>query len=413
MWDWADPEGSERRFRAVGTPEAMTQVARALGLRKRFGEAHKLLDAIDGAEPLVVARLALERGRLHSDLGEQEQALRCFKDALNIAGDAKADYYAVDAAHMIAICENNLEAHRSAIEMAMNSDDRRAQTWDASLLNNLGWSHFESGDYDNALECFQSALQTRVARGETHRSHVAEWCVARALRALERYDEALDILYPLLEKASTDGYIYDEIGECLFAKGNIEASRPYFDAAARLLPPEGDATRRRAELGRAGSFAKVGKNEITLTRAFSVDNDRLWAHIVGQQMLPKWLGTVTNEAGAAGHESLKRGMTFDLQIDNDASDVVRCEVEEFIYPRKLVINWNDTKLTITTVEGTLTLTHDGIDDPAMYGAAWHSAIDLLSHVMAGGSRTTFQENFDALLPEYRRLISRKLNPETR
>ena len=91
LWDWGDPAKSERQFREVGTPEAMTQVARALGLQKKYGEAHKTLDAIKPEEPVVAARLILERGRLHNDLGEKEEALQCFREALTRSRAIGAD----------------------------------------------------------------------------------------------------------------------------------------------------------------------------------------------------------------------------------------------------------------------------------------------------------------------------------
>jgi tetratricopeptide (TPR) repeat protein len=414
LWDWSDLVKTEQLFRDVGSPEAMTQAARAMGLQRRIGDAHKLLDSIDRSEPLVEARAVLERGRLHNDAGEIEQALACFEDALAKFQALGAEFYAVDAMHMIAIIKNDVAAHRQAIAMAEAASDDRAKSWDASLLNNLGWTLFEKGDAEEALHCFEEAVRKREERGASDRTHVARWCVARALRELKRHEEALDILYPLLETENTDGYVHDEIAENLLATGKLEAARPYFEEAARLLPPGDDASNRRAELGRAGRFATITPNRISISRAFLIESDFLWIYIVGREFLPKWLGTVVPTGGKeVPHNGLSRGMIFDLHIDNDASDVVHCEVLECVYPRKIVLKWNDSTVTITVTESALTLTHEGIEDLATYGAAWHSAIDLLSHVMAGGSRETFSENCEALLPEYRRLISRTLNRETR
>ena len=413
LWDWGDPVASEARFRKVGTPEAMTQVARALGLQGKIGDAHKLLDSIDSLDPLVNARATLERGRLYNDAGENAAAVATFRDALSKAEAIGAEYYAVDAMHMIAICENNLEAHRAAIRTAEEATDERARTWDASLLNNLGWTLFEQGKYEDALQCFRDALQKRESRGEEERTHVAKWCVARALRELKRYDEALGVLFTLLEIESTDGYVHDEIGENLLAQGNLEGARPYFAEAALLLVDSDAATVRRAQLGRAGRFAQIGRNSVTIARAFHAATNTIWKHVVGRDYLPKWLGTVVPTSGEqVSHGELATGMIFDLHIDNDADDVVHCEVVECVSPRKLVLKWDSSTLSISVVENTLTLTHEGIEDLATYGAAWHCAIDLLSHVMAGGSRATFAENYEALLPEYKRLISRTQNRET-
>jgi hypothetical protein len=54
FWEYSDPAGSESRFRAALATasgderlELMTQVARTYSLRKRFDEAHRLLDEIE------------------------------------------------------------------------------------------------------------------------------------------------------------------------------------------------------------------------------------------------------------------------------------------------------------------------------------------------------------------------------
>ena len=55
LWDFDDPEVSERRFReaAAATDDAEerrlldTQIARALGLQGRFDEANRALDGVD------------------------------------------------------------------------------------------------------------------------------------------------------------------------------------------------------------------------------------------------------------------------------------------------------------------------------------------------------------------------------
>jgi tetratricopeptide (TPR) repeat protein len=414
LWDWGDPVASEARFRQAGTAEAMTQVARALGLQGKIGEAHRVLDSIDKSDPIVNARATLERGRLHNDAGDKGAAVASFRDALKKAEDCNADYYVVDSLHMIAICENDIEAHRVAIRKAEESSDARTRSWDASLLNNLGWTLFEQGAHSDALQCFREALEKRESRGEGERTHVAKWCVARALREVEQYDEALEVLYALLEAEDSDGFVQDEIGENLVSLGNLEGARPYFAEAAALLADATAAGDRRAQLGRAGRFAQIGRNSISVSRAFQVDTNIIWMHIVSRHHLPKWLGTVVPTGDVKnGDGELLPGMTFDLHIDNKDDDVVPCVVLQCIYPRKLVLQWDESTLSISVVENTLTLTHEGIEDLATYGAAWHSAIDLLSHVMAGGSRGSFVENYGALFPEYERLISRTRSQETR
>ncbi len=63
-WEYSDPAASEQRFRqALGSAkgderlEILTQVARSYSLRKRFDEAHRILDEmrpqVDAAGPRV------------------------------------------------------------------------------------------------------------------------------------------------------------------------------------------------------------------------------------------------------------------------------------------------------------------------------------------------------------------------
>ena len=78
LWDYDRPRESERRFRellplaeSAGDPsyhlQLLTQVARALGLQRRFDEAHRLLDLVEQRleQRLATARVRylLERGR--------------------------------------------------------------------------------------------------------------------------------------------------------------------------------------------------------------------------------------------------------------------------------------------------------------------------------------------------------------
>lgn len=408
LWEWADPAGSEKRFREHGSAEAMTQAARAAGLQRRFDEAHALLDAVEaeGVTGKLLARVYLERGRILNDTGDTEQAMQFFKKALEQA--AGAEYYAVDAAHMIAILSPGPETHEWALGLALASDDERARGWEASLLNNYGWTLFEAGDYEGALDRMQRALAAREKSGD--RIHVAKWCVARCLRALGRYEDALEMQYELLATPD-DGFVFEEIGELHLALGNVESSRPYFAEAAALLPPDND-TARRMELGRMSRFGEILPDGVVLKRQFPVNDDIAEYALLGVEGLKLWLGTPHMVSpGFDDVPVFQKGMTFDLWIDDDPEDIVRCEVLE-TDKRSVSLKWGDDGvLRLQYVEGAATLTHTGITGIAEYAAAWHSALDLLWHRLRGGSVATFEENYEALLPEYRRRIA-ALRPET-
>jgi tetratricopeptide (TPR) repeat protein len=256
LWDFSDPQASETRFRAAVddreregdgqyAAELLTQVARAQGLQRSFEDAHATLNVVeerlDGAPDVVLVRYLLERGRVLNSSRQPDRAGPLFERAWCVASSAGLDGLAVDAAHMLAIVdpEASIEWNQRALELARTSPDATARSWQASLYNNLGWSYHERAEYDAALKCFEQALELRQAAGREGAVRVARWCVARALRSLTRVEEALEEQMALLDglraAGEEDGYVCEEIGECLLAMGRAEQARPYFARAATIL----------------------------------------------------------------------------------------------------------------------------------------------------------------------------------
>jgi tetratricopeptide (TPR) repeat protein len=155
---------------------------------------------------------------------------------------AGEDFYAVDAAHMLGICapsDQRLTWNLKALDLAEQSADPRANKWLGSLYNNIGWTYHEMGDYQQALEIFQKAVQWREAAGREQELRIARWCLARTLRSLDRVEEALAIQRSLLaaleRSGEQDGYVYQELAECLLALEQPDAARPYFALAYQAL----------------------------------------------------------------------------------------------------------------------------------------------------------------------------------
>jgi tetratricopeptide (TPR) repeat protein len=262
-WNFADPAASEAAFRAALArhPEGddalvlQTQIARTLGLRSRFAEAHALLDALEpklsgaGAEPRV--RWLLERGRTFRSSKAPERARPLFDDAAARAHAAGLDALEVDALHMIALVEADPEGqlrwNRQALAVAAASADKAARDWDASLANNIGMTLHDTGRYPEALASFETALAARERIGNAARIREARWMVAWALRSLKRHDEALAILRRLdaeTEAAGTpDGFVFEELGENLLALGQGEAAKAWFGKAWRLLSADASLDR--------------------------------------------------------------------------------------------------------------------------------------------------------------------------
>jgi tetratricopeptide (TPR) repeat protein len=257
LWDYSQPGESEARFRellpaarASGDREyhlqLLTQIARAQGLAKRIEAAHATLDHVRDAMPAplptVKVRYLLERGRCFNDSGDLEKARQCFLQAWELAQRERLDAYAVDAAHMMGIIEPPAEAmawNLRAVEYAKSSGDPAARRWLASLLNNIGWAYHAMGDHPAALAIFKEALELRRAQGNPASIRIARWCVAKMLRLLDRPAEALPEQESLLGECErgrqSDGYIHEELAECLLALGRKKESAPHFARAYELL----------------------------------------------------------------------------------------------------------------------------------------------------------------------------------
>ena len=143
-----EPAESEARFRthlaqAKGSDvqaQTLTQLSRAVGLQRRFEEAHAILDEaealLEQAGALARIRYRLERGRVHNSAGETAKAREFFQQAWEMAravaeDGCAADAAAVDAAHMLAIAaetgEETLAWNERALELAEASEDERAR----------------------------------------------------------------------------------------------------------------------------------------------------------------------------------------------------------------------------------------------------------------------------------------------
>ena len=196
LWDFADPAGSEQRFRAAadiaeGSDRLvlLTQVARALGLQQRYDEGYAVLDSLAVGDPEVATRAALERGRLLRSSGDADAARPYFEAAARAAREGGLEALQVDALHMVALvapAEDQLRLNEEALAVARAATDETARDWDASLLNNLGMVHADAGDWPAALAAFEQALAARERIGDAGRTRVARWMVGWALRNLDR-----------------------------------------------------------------------------------------------------------------------------------------------------------------------------------------------------------------------------------
>ncbi|MEZ5977295.1 MAG: tetratricopeptide repeat protein [Planctomycetota bacterium] len=255
LWDYGDPAGSEERLRDAAVRagdtelrlEIRTQVARALGLQRRFDEAFAELAAVESEAAPASARLEsllhLERGRTLRSSGDVDAARPEFVAAFEAAHRAHLDYLAVDAAHMLGIVEPGdagLDWNARALDVAATSPDPAVRGWAAVIANNRGWTLFDLGRYEESLASLERALVLRRERPEQEEPiRIARWCVARLHRALGRNEEALAEQRALLAEyealGEPSGYVHEELGELLLLAGDVDAARPHLAVAHELL----------------------------------------------------------------------------------------------------------------------------------------------------------------------------------
>jgi tetratricopeptide (TPR) repeat protein len=222
LWDFSDPHASEQRLRDADTNqfalrsdrnELATQIARALGLQGRHGEALDMLERIDDEEPVVQARVLLERGRVLHASGRASQALPLFEAAAHLAGEIGHDYLAVDSLRMAALADpRRAWDHTSdALAILYRSEEEKVRRLAIDLYTNLGWVLLDKGDYVGAHEQFQLAEDAARTHGSEEQVHRTRWAVARSLRALGRHQEALAIQQHLAGARPEDPDVQEEI----------------------------------------------------------------------------------------------------------------------------------------------------------------------------------------------------------
>jgi tetratricopeptide (TPR) repeat protein len=246
LWNFSDPAGTEIKFRALLSEakalddelQILTQIARALGLQRKFEEAHAILNDVErrlnGQTPVAAIRYHLERGRVWNSSKNKAAALPFFVHASELAINAKEDDLAVDALHMIAIAEvdpkKQMEWNLLAVKLAENSSDTEARDWLGSLYNNIGWTYHGQDQFTEALEIFKKALAFRETKKTPAPIRVAKWCIARTYRSLNQFADALKI-QKAIETEENDGYVFEELGELYLVLENQPESQKYFALA--------------------------------------------------------------------------------------------------------------------------------------------------------------------------------------
>ena len=258
LWNYEDPAGTGIKFRELlplaegsGNTEyhaqLLTQIARTESLQMKFDEAHKILDEaeklITGEMPLAKVRYLLERGRTFNSSRVYDKAKELFFGAYKLSDENNFDRYTIDAAHMMGIVEKKEESLRwneIAMKHAEKSNEEKARLWLGSLYNNTGWTYHDMGEFDKALDLFEKNVVWHTERKTKRGLIIAKWCVARTLRSLNRVPEAYNRQVELSKEVEekqmeSNGYVFEELGECLLLMDRPEEAKPEFAKAYELL----------------------------------------------------------------------------------------------------------------------------------------------------------------------------------
>ena len=286
LWDYEHPGSTEGKFRellpaAIDSldisylAELLTQIARAEAMQRKFQEAQKTLDRVEKALPKadqrVSVRYVLERGRVLSLSGKPREAQPRLREGFNLALMLKMDLHAIDAARMMAVAEPEkaLEWNMKALDLADKSADAGANKVKGPLYSSIGWNHFEGKEYQEALFMFQKALQYTDQLGDPLKIRTAKWSVAKVLRVIEHTEEALDMQRKLFEEyqgeGKRNGYVYEEIAECLLVMGQREEAEGWFAAAYTELSKDPRIARDQNRLNRLKELGAVSKRRPTPT----------------------------------------------------------------------------------------------------------------------------------------------------
>ncbi len=262
FWNYNKPDESEKKFRELlfntdikELPDThiqvLTQIARAQGLQRKFDDSHSTLDLVSNLitddTKTALIRYHLERGRAFNSSGKKEKSMSHFLQAYKLALKINADFYAIDAAHMLGIVEVPDKAliwNEIAIHLAEDSKEKRSKKWLGSLYNNTGWTYHDKQNYEKALEFFEKNVEWHKDWHKEKRDgegyFIAKWTVARVMRSMERVQEAYKMQCDLLEEKKAagrepSGYESEEIGECLLLMNKKSESKKYFaEAYSRL-----------------------------------------------------------------------------------------------------------------------------------------------------------------------------------
>jgi len=255
LWNYSDPALSARRFEealaGASADDAFilrTQIARTWGLRQDFEHARAVLAQLEPElsqrSPEAQVRYALELGRTYASAAHPPETLTAdqrdlarvlYVRAFETAKAARLDNLAIDALHMMVNVDpqpaDQLAWNYKALAYLEQSSQPDARKWEGALRNNVGHANRLAGNYDEALRQFRLSLAAYERAGSPVDVRIAHWMIARTLRDMKRFDEAIAIQLRLEREfddaGEPDPYVFEELEELYRATGKPSEADHY------------------------------------------------------------------------------------------------------------------------------------------------------------------------------------------
>ena len=218
----------------------------------------------------IRARALIDKGYVHFDLRQMDQALDQYQQALTQSRsirDRRGEALALTAIGAVFSFLGNkhtaMEYQNNAVTLFKQIGDRNGE---GVALNGLGYVYRNLGEHQKSLECYLQALQLFQMLGSREYETFALTRVGKAYEGLGDKVKALEYYRIVLQRAvvysQSKAHALNSIGAILESMDQPEAALDHFNQALHLFKVTGDRMGEAATLNSLGKvYASLGKTE--------------------------------------------------------------------------------------------------------------------------------------------------------
>jgi SpoVK/Ycf46/Vps4 family AAA+-type ATPase len=209
-------------------------------------------------------------GATYSWKDDDDQAVAWYKKAL-----AENEDYG-ECVESLINALSRLEKYKEILRYAQKMED--IGTENHNVLNNIGISYYELGDYDHALDYYKRALKfdpkneviknnIKLAKEEKAEngsknimakpSNLTNLEMAELMASDENWEEAIDYFEAAHEEDPEDDFPLYRMGECYLKLDDKQNARKYLEQASELNPGDPDIEEAMKNLGTGSSYSPV------------------------------------------------------------------------------------------------------------------------------------------------------------